>query len=212
MKTNYLGKAKPCYWLGNPDVIFQSMKIPFLPGASFPEQCWVCFPNPRLLFCFFAWGWEEASACLDLTCLPREGPQGWEGSEYRFGLWVLRVVATVDWIVPCVCTWVQLCLTLGDPMDCSSPGSCVQRIFQARVLEWVAVTYSKGSSQPRDRTRVSCGFCISKWILYHCTTGEGHPLCTGHFSSVTLFMPHKERSSLHKQEKTHTSRKWELCF
>ena len=43
-----------------------------------------------------------------------------------------------------------------DPMDCSPPGSSVLEIFQARILEWVAISFSRGSSQPRDRTRVSC--------------------------------------------------------
>ena len=50
----------------------------------------------------------------------------------------------------------QSCPTLYDPMDCSLPGSSVHGILQARVLEWVAVSFSRGSSQPRDRTRVSC--------------------------------------------------------
>ena len=45
---------------------------------------------------------------------------------------------------------LQLCLTLGDPMDCSPPGSSVQGILQATILEWVATLSSKGSSQPRD--------------------------------------------------------------
>ena len=49
----------------------------------------------------------------------------------------------------------QSCLTLCDPMDCSPPGSSVHGIFQARVLEWVAISFSRGSSQPRDRTQVS---------------------------------------------------------
>ena len=49
----------------------------------------------------------------------------------------------------------QLCPTLCDPMDCSLPGSSVHGIFQALVLEWIAISFSKGSSQPRDRTRVS---------------------------------------------------------
>ena len=50
----------------------------------------------------------------------------------------------------------QSCLTLCDPMDCSPPGSSVQGIFQARILEWVAFPFSRGSSQPRDQTQVSC--------------------------------------------------------
>ena len=49
----------------------------------------------------------------------------------------------------------QLCPTLCDLMDCSIPGSSVHGTFQARVLEWVAISFSRGSSQPRDRTRVS---------------------------------------------------------
>ena len=49
----------------------------------------------------------------------------------------------------------QSCLTLCDPMDCSLLGSSVHGIFQARVLEWVAISFSMGSSRPRDRTRVS---------------------------------------------------------
>ena len=49
----------------------------------------------------------------------------------------------------------QSCPTLCDPMGCSLPGSSVHGIFQARVLEWIAISFSRGSSQPRDRIRVS---------------------------------------------------------
>ena len=49
----------------------------------------------------------------------------------------------------------QSCPTLCDPTDCSLPGSSVHGIFQAIVLEWIAISFSRGSSQPRDRTRVS---------------------------------------------------------
>ena len=49
----------------------------------------------------------------------------------------------------------QLCPTLCDPIDCSLPGSSARGILQARVLEWVAVSFSKRSSQPRDQTQVS---------------------------------------------------------
>ena len=50
----------------------------------------------------------------------------------------------------------QSCPTLCDPVDCSPPGSSVHGILQARILEWVAVPFSRGSSQPRDRIQVSC--------------------------------------------------------
>ena len=49
----------------------------------------------------------------------------------------------------------QSCLTLSDPMDCSLSGFSVHRIFQARILEWVAISFSRRSSWPRDWTRVS---------------------------------------------------------
>ena len=49
----------------------------------------------------------------------------------------------------------QLCPTLCDPVNCSLPGSSVHGVLQARILEWVAISISRGSSWPRDRTRVS---------------------------------------------------------
>ena len=49
----------------------------------------------------------------------------------------------------------QSCPTLCDPMDCSPPGSSVHGILQARILEWVAISFSRGPSQPRDQTQVS---------------------------------------------------------
>ena len=59
----------------------------------------------------------------------------------------------------------QSCPTLLNPMDCSLPGSSIHGIFQARVLESVAISFSRGSSQPRDQTGVSCivGRCFTVW-------------------------------------------------
>ena len=59
----------------------------------------------------------------------------------------------------------QLCLIFCDPMDCSLSGSSVHGIFQARVLEWIAISFSRGSSQPRNRTQVSriAGRCFTIW-------------------------------------------------
>ena len=68
--------------------------------------------------------------------------------------------------LPHVCILVaQLCPTLCGPVDCSSPGSSVHWIFQAKILEWVAIPFSKGSSWPRDRTQVSCiaGRFLTLW-------------------------------------------------
>ena len=58
-------------------------------------------------------------------------------------------------------------MTLCDPLGCSPPGFSAHRIFQARILEWVAVSFSRRSSQPRDQTRISYNSCIGKQILYH---------------------------------------------
>ena len=70
------------------------------------------------------------------------------------------------------CLVKKLCPSLCEPMDGSPPGFSVHEIFQARVLEWVAISYSKGSSGPRGQTRVSCISCIGRRILYSCTTWE----------------------------------------
>ena len=51
-------------------------------------------------------------------------------------------------------------------MDCSLPGFSVHGIFQARVLEWVAIAFSRGSSQPRDQTHISYISSIGRWVLY----------------------------------------------
>ena len=51
---------------------------------------------------------------------------------------------------------IQSCPALCDPMNCSLSGSSVHGIFQARILEWVAIFFSRGSSRPRDQTWVSC--------------------------------------------------------
>ena len=53
------------------------------------------------------------------------------------------------------CHCAQSCLTLCDPMNCYLPGSSVYGIFQARILDWVAISFSRGSSRPRDWTHVS---------------------------------------------------------
>ena len=64
----------------------------------------------------------------------------------------------------------QSCLTFCDPMDYSLPGSPVQGILQARILEWVAFLFSRGSSQPRDQTQVSriVGGFFTSWATSPC--------------------------------------------
>ena len=68
----------------------------------------------------------------------------------------------------------QACPILWDPMDCSPQGSSVHEILQARILEWVAIPFSRGSSRPRDWTQVSCiaGRFFTTW-----TTKPRKPNC-----------------------------------
>ena len=74
--------------------------------------------------------------------------------------WVVEISLIVHFFGQClqlgpVMLVAQSCPTFCDPIDCSLPGSSVHGILQARVLEWVAIPFSRGSSWPRDRTWVS---------------------------------------------------------
>ena len=76
-----------------------------------------------------------------------------------FNLWECVCVCV------CVCVCTQRCPTPCDPMDCSPPGSSVPGILQARILEWVAISFSRGSSRPRVWTLISGLSCIVRQIL-----------------------------------------------
>ena len=76
--------------------------------------------------------------------------------------------------IQCVMCMCLLCITLCNSMDCSLWSSSVHGIFQAIMLEWVAISSSMGSSQPRDQTQISSAPCIDRWMLYHCATLEAN--------------------------------------
>ena len=71
-----------------------------------------------------------------------------------------------------VCSVSRSYLTLYDPLDYNPPGSSVQGILQARILEWVAISFSRGSSWSRDQNFMSCISCIGRRILYPQVTEE----------------------------------------
>ena len=97
---------------------------------AFPEYpIWDDFPSPCLLF--------PASVPWFLL-------QSISTIYHFYYVWKVKVLVA------------QSSLTLYDPMDYSPPGFPVHRVFQARILEWVAIPFSKGSSQPRDQIWVSC--------------------------------------------------------
>ena len=97
-----------------------------------------------------------ACFCLSVTMLQTFGGQG---------LWLILYLQGPS----CVLSPCSILMDSLRPMDCSPPGSSVHGISQARILEWVAISFSRGSSWPRDWTRISC---IGRWILYHWATWE----------------------------------------
>ena len=77
-----------------------------------------------------------------------------------FKCWCLPTIAAE--FAACVCAKsLQLCPTLCNPMHCNPQDSSIHGILQARLLEWVAMSSSRGTSQPRDRTQVFCGSCTA---------------------------------------------------
>ena len=91
---------------------------------------------------------------------------------------------------------MKSCVTLWNPLDCSLPGSPVCGFLQARISERVTISFSRGSSRPRDRTWVSG---IGRWILYHWATREAqlglYMTTNGHLLTRGA-LPHASKSSI----------------
>ena len=87
---------------------------------------------------------------------------------------------------------VSSCVWLCDPMDYRPPGSSVHKILKARILEWAAIPFSRGSSSFRDQTQVSCVSCSDRQILYHWATWEAlwysNTVGYGEKNEVSLYM------------------------
>ena len=97
----------------------------------------------------------------------------------------------------CVCVCVCVCahahalshVWLCNPMNCSPSGSSVCGILQTRILEWMAISSSRGSSRPRNQIHVFCVSWIGRWILYHWATWDSD---VAKFSKCSLFfLPHR---------------------
>ena len=120
--------------------------------------------NGSMLFSCYIEIWLTNKSCIYLGCTT------WFFK--RCKRWWFNIHKHCDMINPVVKVKVlvaQSCLTLCDPMDYNLPGSSVHGIPQARILEWVASSFSRGPYWPRDGTCVSY---IGRWILYHWTTWE----------------------------------------
>ena len=93
----------------------------------------------------------------------------WKSRLYQPGFCHLpAVLLWPHFLTPCLCAKPpHSCPTLCDTMDCSPANSSLHGILQARILEWVSMPSSKGSSQPRDWTQVSYVSCIGRRVLYY---------------------------------------------
>ena len=115
--------------------------------------------------------WTEETGSLHSIGLQRAG-HNWITSTTRAFLFSKLLYFVISTEIMLACLVTQSCLTLCYPVEYSPPGSSVHGIFQARILEWVVISFSRGSFQLRVQTHVSCISCIGKWILYHCATWE----------------------------------------
>ena len=107
------------------------------------------------LFCMILWWWSHVFLYLNK---PMECTTASMNPNVNYGLWVIVRVKSL-----------KLCPTVCNPLDCSLSGSSVHGILQARILEWVAISFSRGSSRPRDQTRVShiAGRRFNLWATSH---------------------------------------------
>ena len=128
-------------------------------------------PSPKLQrwFC-----WADGRSCFQTHSSPgylRAGGWGTATSSAvpKSIFWNWRTLDNHHYLGCCLVA--KSCLTLCDPRVCSLPGSSVHRILQARILGWVAISSSRGSSWPRDWTHISC---IGKWVIYHWASKEVH--------------------------------------
>ena len=113
---------------------------------------WVC---TRVFLDLYFSKWQDIHFCGSSLFPPKHGTV--------LGIGSTAVSVTLSKVVGymCACSVTQSCPTLCCPLDCSLPGSCIHAIFMARILEWVAISPSRGPSQSRDWNRDSCVSCIA---------------------------------------------------
>ena len=165
------GGVFPIHWLSSLSV-FSTLPTPRLSP--------IMWCKAGFLLSQTVW-WITTKACP--SSIVQEGSAASQGKYKYIYIAYLHVHLHIDTVL----WWVhaQLCLTLCDPMDCNSPGSPVLGIFQARILEQVAISSSRGSSWPRDWTHASCVSCIGRQILYHlCHLGS--PIHISAFTYINI--------------------------
>ena len=103
------------------------------------------------------------------------------------------------------CLRAQLCLTLCNPRQIPVLG-----IILVRILESIAISFSRGSSRPRDWTCISYGFSIGRWILYHWVLWEAHPAQGGRILKKNHREAHTFGKCLQKEGRWFPVKLW-LC-
>ena len=109
-------------------------------------------------------------------------------SNIPYGIYDLSLLSREMCVCVCVCAHTRSLVSDSLwPHGLWLPGSSVRENFQARILEQVAISCSRGSSQARDQAHISCTSCIGRWILYHWATGETLRQVKGFISGVPHF-------------------------
>ena len=154
------------------------------------DSLWVC----SLFYWYLGWNWGRRAHPNILTIktvifsdffwIVELIMEGWENglsflhfiTFYKAYMWYMYIYTYANiYVYRYMCVYINLCevkvtqscLTLCNPTDCSPPGSSVHGNLQARILVGVAISFSRGSSQPRDWTHISYVSCIDRQVLYH---------------------------------------------
>ena len=146
---------------------FKVVHTPYPPPLKALIPVWTPVQRPWAI----CWNWLGIHF---ITVVPNLfGTRNWfHGRQFFHGAGVrgdgFRMIQGLTFTVNFEVKWSELaqsCPTICNPVDCSWPGSSVHGILQARILEWVAISFSRESSQPRDQTLVSCmaGRCFILW-------------------------------------------------
>ena len=147
------------FWFYPWNFWYYVMRLYILFKSVFSKSPWSCCAaggRSRSSFAATTWGWRSR--------LPIWWPLDPGKTE-----------VPAHYLVLSLCVHAQLCPTLGDAMYCNPPDSSVHGIFQARILECVAISSSKGSSKHRDQAHISCISCIADRFFIPSVTWETHP-------------------------------------
>ena len=151
------------------------LTLPYLPGQIFTIFYYNNVIALSFYFCLF---FTYRRIWHINTCFwqnPEVSKVSWRYLKYNriFSVNIFTIRYNIStskfWSYCCCCLVAKLCLTLYDLMNYSPSGSSIRGISQARILEWVAISFSRGSSQPRDQTCISC---IAGRFFYHWANWE----------------------------------------